>query len=330
MISALKKRTVRLKIDYLDDWRIIQDRPAFIFTAISVLTLFILPAFVSDYIIHILTQVVIYSIAVLGQNILIGYTGLISFGQVGFWGVGAYVLAHSLKLGLIPAIFLAGVTAAVVGAIVGVPSLRLKGPYLAIATLGFSVAFFQLVQNTPAISGGRMGLFIERVWGIDSPYELYCLSLSLCILFYLWGYRIVKSNTGRIFVAIRDSEVAAESLGVDVSRYKILSFMISSFFTGVAGGLYAYFIGYLEPTMFNITESILMFSAIVIGGIGSVFGSALGAAFVIVIQQIFVALKEFIPIVFAIAIVLVMIFEQHGLYGRWIKLKLYFMNFPFR
>jgi len=346
------KKSVRMKTDYLDDFRLIADVPALIFT-MSFTALFVLsPLFLSSYALHILTHIGIYSIAVLGQNILIGYTGLISLGQAGFLAVGAYTFAHAYKFFseifsslqssyqilsplfqiteiFIP-LFLSGIVGALFGAVVGIPSLRLEGPYLAIATMGFAVTVYQVVQNTPSISGGRMGMSIHRTEIFDSYTEIYYLVLIFTYLFFIVGYRIVKSHIGKVFLAIRESRVASEALGIDVNKYKVISFMISSFFTAFSGGLYAYFLGYIEPTMFSIVESIIMFSAIIIGGIGTVAGSIFGSAFVILIPQIFVGARELIPIIFSIAIVLVMIFEPLGLYGRWLKIKLYFTNFPFR
>ncbi len=329
-MSDMIKGSIKLRTDYLDDYRLIADFPALFFTLSFSLIFVLIPFFVSDYFLHILIHIAIYSVAVLGQNILIGYTGLISFGQVGFLAVGAYVYAHLSHFGFAPAIFLSGFISALFGVLVGVPSLRLKGPYLAIITLGFSIVVFQIIQNVPEISGGRMGLSIARPWGIDSEIEIYYVAVATAFLFYVFGYRIVKSHIGRVFVAIRDSEIATETLGVNISYYKILSFVISSFYTGVSGGLYAHFLGYLEPTMFQIAESILMFSAIVIGGIGSVAGSLLGSAFVVAVPQFFVGFRELVPFIFGFAIIFVMIFEPLGLYGRWLKIKLYFMNLPFR
>lgn len=322
------KRSVKMKTDYLDDIRLIQDIPALIFFLSTCLVFISVPLCVSERWLSVITHIALYSISVLGQNILIGYTGLISFGQSGFLAIGAYTFAHLADhIGIIPAVFLSGIVSSVFGFIVGFPSLRLKGPYLAIATLGFSVVVFQVIQNFPAISGGRMGMAVP---GFPNKTETYYFVLAFTFLFYAAGYKIIKSNIGKEFVAVRDSEVAAETLGINISKTKLLSFVISSFYTGVAGALYAVYMRYIEPNMFFITESIVMFSAIVIGGIGSVLGSIFGASFVIGIPSIFTGMKELIPIIFGIAIILVMIFEPLGIYGRWIKIKLYFMNFPFR
>lgn len=322
------KKSIKMKTDYLDDYRLIADIPALIFFLIMTLFFVLIPLLVSERWLSVITHIALYSIAVLGQNILIGYTGLVSLGQSGFLAIGAYSFAHTYQaIGFIPSVILAGIISSIFGFIVGFPSLRLKGPYLAIATLGFSVVVFQVLQNSPSISGGRMGLSIES---FGSNTSIYYFILICTFISYIFGYKIVKSNIGKSFSAVRDSEVASQTLGIDIVKIKLLSFVISSFYTGVAGALYAIYMKYLEPTMFFITESIQMFSAIVIGGMSSILGSILGSAFVIAVPQILVGAKEFIPIIFGIAIVFVIMFEPMGLYGRWIKIKLYFMNFPFR
>ena len=135
---------------------------------------------------------------------------------------------------------------------------------------------------------------------------------------------------GRAFIAIRDNDIAAEVIGVNLTRYKLLSFAISSFYTGIQGGLYALFLGYLEPNMFTFMEAITLFVAVIIGGLASIEGSIMGAAFVILVPHFFSDYKEMVPVVFGITILLVLIFEPLGLYGRWLKMRLYFRNWPFR
>ena len=135
---------------------------------------------------------------------------------------------------------------------------------------------------------------------------------------------------GRAFIAIRDNDIAAEVIGVNLTRYKLLSFAVSSFYTGIQGGLYALLIGFLEPHMFTFMESIILFVAVIIGGLASIEGSILGAAFVILVPQLFSEYKEMVPVVFGVTILLVLIFEPLGLNGRWLKMRLYFRNWPFR
>jgi branched-chain amino acid transport system permease protein len=143
-------------------------------------------------------------------------------------------------------------------------------------------------------------------------------------------YNIISSYMGRAFIAIRDNDIAAEVIGVSLTRYKLLSFAVSSFYTGVQGGLYGLFMGYLEPNMFTFMESITLFVAVIIGGLASVEGSIMGAAFVILVPQVFSAYKEMVPVVYGATILVVLIFEPLGLYGRWFKMRLYFRNWPFR
>jgi branched-chain amino acid transport system permease protein len=135
---------------------------------------------------------------------------------------------------------------------------------------------------------------------------------------------------GRAFIAIRDNDIAAEVLGVNLTRYKLLSFAISSFYTGIQGGLYGLLLGYLEPNMFTLMHGIELFVAVIIGGLGSVEGSILGAAFVMFVPQVFSAYREMVPVVFGVTILIVLIFEPQGLYGRWFKARLYLRNWPFR
>src|SRR2546425_7379552 len=174
------------------------------------------PWVAAEHFVFLATLVALYSIGVMGQNILIGYAGQISFGQAGFLAIGAYAFAHLVIAGT-PwplAIFAAGLAAAAAGVVVGFPSLRLKGPYLAIATLGFGIAVYQLLANVPVLSGGRTGLSLpapQPHFGLSRAVWLYCVDVSLLILFALATTNLVSSYAGRAFMAIRDSEIAAEA-----------------------------------------------------------------------------------------------------------------------
>jgi len=227
----------------------------------------------------------------------------------------------------------AGLAAGVFGILVGFPSLRLKGPYLAIATMGFGIAVYQVFVNSEMLSGGRMGLIVHKlspVLGLSDIAFNYYFNFLIALVFTLLSYNIVSSYIGRAFIAIRDNDIAAEVIGVNLTRYKLLSFAVSSFYTGVQGGLYGLFLGYLEPNMFTFMESITLFVAVIIGGLASVEGAIMGAAFVILVPQFFSAYKEMVPVVYGVTILIVLIFEPMGLYGRWFKMRLYFRNWPFR
>jgi branched-chain amino acid transport system permease protein len=227
----------------------------------------------------------------------------------------------------------AGLMAALAGVLVGFPSLRLKGPYLAIVTLGFGIAVYQVFVNWEVLSGGRSGLAIPKLTpllGLSAAQTVYYVYVLLLAAFTLATYNIVSSYVGRAFVAIRDAEIAAEVNGINLTRYKLLAFALSSFYTGVHGALYAQVLGHIEPQIFNVLESITLFVAVIIGGVASVEGSILGAAFVLLVPKVFANFREMVPVVYGVTILLVLIFEPLGLYGRWLKTRLYFQLWPFR
>jgi branched-chain amino acid transport system permease protein len=282
-----------------------------------------------------MSLIALYAIGVMGQNLLIGYAGQISFGQAGFLAIGAYAFAH-LRIGGLPfllALVGAGLAAGAAGVLVGFPSLRLKGPYLAIATLGFGVAVYQLFANLEGLSGGRSGLAVPKLdpWlGLARDTWVYYLYLALLLTFTAATYNLVSSYVGRAFVAIRDSDIAAEVMGINLTRYKLLAFAVSSFYTGVHGGLFAQFLGHLEPQTFNVSESLTIFVAVIVGGLASVEGSILGAVFVILVPVLLSDYRWFVPVLFGVSILVVLMLEPLGLAGRWLRVRLYFRLWPFR
>ena len=303
--------------------------------ALLLATLVAFPWVAPDYMVFIATLVALSSIGVIGQNLLIGYTGQISFGQAGFLAIGAFSFGHLSIWGapFLLALAGAGVMAALAGVIVGFPSLRLKGPYLSIATLGFGVAVYQIFVNSEVLSGGRSGLAIAKLkpmFGLSSVGYEYFVYMLLLAGFTWITYNIVSSFVGRAFVAIRDSDIAAEVNGVNLTRYKLLAFALSSFYTGVHGALYAQVLGHIEPQIFNILESITLFAAVIVGGVASIEGSILGATFVILVPKVFADFREMVPVVYGVGIILVLMFQPLGLYGLWLKTRLYFQLWPFR
>ncbi|MEW6530235.1 MAG: branched-chain amino acid ABC transporter permease [Thermodesulfobacteriota bacterium] len=320
---------------YREELQLIRRPWTKVWVSAIVLALFLLPFYAPEHLIYIGTIICITAIGVQGQNLLIGYTGQISFGQAGFLAIGAYTFGHLARFGM-PwpvALLSAGLMAGLFGIIVGFPSLRLKGPYLAIATMGFGIAVYQIFANSEVLSGGRMGLSIEKLQPILGMAPLkfnYYFNFLIALLLTLASYNIVSSYMGRAFIAIRDNDIAAEVIGVNLTRYKLLSFAVSSFYTGVQGGLYALYLGYLEPNMFTFMESVTLFVAVIIGGLASIEGSIMGAAFVILVPNLLSSYKEMVPVVFGVAILVVLIFEPLGLAGRWFKTRLYLSNWPFR
>lgn len=297
--------------------------------------LVVFPWLAPEHLVFLATLVALYAIGVMGQNLLIGYTGLISFGQAGFLAIGAFTFGHLRRWGVSFPLALAGAgtAAALGGVVVGFPSLRLKGPYLAIATLGFGVAVYQIFTNVELLSGGRQGLAVARLQpllGLARHRFEYYLYVLLLAAFTLAAYNLISSYVGRAWTAIRDSEVAAEVNGVNLTRYKLLAFAVSSFYTGIHGALYAQVLGHIEPQIFNVAESITLFVAVIIGGVASIEGAILGATFVLLVPKVFSNFREMVPVVYGVAILLVLIFEPLGLHGRWLKTRLYFQLWPFR
>ena len=320
---------------YAEDLRFARKRVTRALLGLLLLALAVFPLVAPDWMVFLATLVALYSIGVMGQNILIGYTGQISFGQAGFLAIGAFGFGH-LRIWGAPfpvALLGAGLAAALAGVLVGFPSLRLKGPYLSIATLGFGVAVYQVFVNWEVLSGGRSGLAIAKLkpmFGMSTTRYEYYLYVLLLALFTLATYNLISSYVGRAFIAIRDSDIAAEVNGVNLTRYKLLAFAISSFYTGVHGALYAQVLGHIEPQIFNISESITLFVAVIIGGVASIEGAILGAAFVTLVPKALSNFREFVPVVFGLTILIVLIFEPLGLFGRWLKTRLYFQLWPFR
>jgi len=277
----------------------------------------------------------LFSIGVIGQNLLIGYAGQISFGQAGFLAIGAYAFGH-LRIAGAPfpvALAAAGAAAGLAGWLVGFPSLRLKGPYLSIATLGFGTAVYQIFANVEWLSGGRTGLSIPALsppLGMARDAWVYLVYFLIFLLFTGTAYNLVSSYVGRAFVAVRDSDIAAEAMGVNLANYKLLAFGISSFYTGVSGALMAQYLGHLEPQAFNISESMSFFVAVIVGGLASIEGSVFGAAFVVLVPAFFGAFRWAVPVLFGSAILSVLIFEPLGLHGMWLKTRFYFRLWPFR
>ncbi len=297
--------------------------------------LFVLPRLVPSYLLFTLTLVAINAVIAVGLNLLVGYAGQISLGHAGFVAIGAYtagLLTARIHIPWVGALLGAGLVAAAFGFLVGLPALRLTGPYLTIATLGFGIAVHQVLTNWEGLSGGRMGLFVPKL--ALGPRrlgdrDLYYVALVVAIILIWVAFNLVRSHVGRAFVAIRDSDIAAEVVGVNLTTYKTLAFAVSAFYAGIGGALLAVRAGYLEPQLFTLFESIYFFSMIVIGGLGTIPGAILGAAVLTVLPQQLARLQQWLPLVYGATIIFVMVVEPSGLYGRWIKIKRWFKTWPF-
>jgi branched-chain amino acid transport system permease protein len=314
----------------------------------SALLLFLLaaPWIFSEYWLAQLTFVCIYSIAGLGLMLLAGFTGQFSIGHAAFLGVGAYTQAVLTGMGWpFPlALVFAALLSAAVGVVVGLPALRVKGIYLGIATLSFGFIVEEVLARWESVTGGNAGKHLKAPnifgWKADSAESFYFLCLVITIIATLAILNLLRSPTGRAFVAIRDSEVSAQSMGIHLARYKTLSFAISAALAGVAGALYAHKLQFISPDQFNILQSIDLLLMVVIGGLGSVHGAFLGAIFLITMPQLIAVSKDWLPavigqapglqgLVYGLVLIGFVLFEPMGLYGRWLKIRTWFQLFPF-
>lgn len=323
--------------------------------AIVVLFVVILPLSLHEYYLSIINLSLIAIVGALGLNILVGYTGQISVGHAAFMSVGAYTAANlAVKLGLpfwitLPA---GGLMAALIGAIVGIPSLRIKGLYLAIATLAGQLIIEWIINHTPAISGGaQASIQVPRpeLWGYElkTQGQLYFFLLFFAALAIVATLNLVRSRIGRAFIAIRDQDIAAEIIGINIFRYKLLSFAVSSFYAGVCGVLYTYYLGIANYEQFQIGVSIDYLAMIIIGGLGSVLGSILGAVFVTMLPIVLRLAMEplagmfFSPgemssviastrlVLFGGLIIFFLVVEPEGLNRLWRNIRNYFRVWPF-
>jgi branched-chain amino acid transport system permease protein len=358
------------KTDYEDDIKLFPHSGYFVSYGLLLAVLLIAPYLLSSYLMSQLVFVCIYATVGVALLILTGFTGQASLGHAAFLAIGAYTAAYLQKYGVpFPVYFLAaGLLTGLIGALVGFPALRLQGIYLVIATISFAFIVEEILARWESVTNGNEGMRIKAValFGVtvsrDSP-TFYFLCLAVLVLTIVGTLNLLRSPTGRAFVAIRDSETAARSMGVNVALYKVKSFAISAAITGFAGVLFAHKLSFISPEMFTLQLSIEFIIVILIGGTFSLHGAVLGAIFIVMIDPFLTYLKDDMPgiiagiaaafgagaqgaanvqskvaafaslnglkgAIYGIIIVLFVLFEPLGLYGRWLKIKLFFQLFP--
>jgi branched-chain amino acid transport system permease protein len=286
-----------------------------------------------------------------GLNVLTGYTGLVSMGQAAFMGLGGYTVAIlQIRFGtpMLLNLLAGGVVALLAGVLVGLPSLRVKGLYLAIATIAAGVLAHFIFSHYTSLTGGTTGLTLPpaQIFGLelDDSFKLYWVIVPITALMLLGVANLFRTRIGRAFIAIRDRDISAEVLGIPLLPYKLLSFAISSFYAGVAGGLFAYFFRAVTPESFPLLMSIFFLASVIVGGMGSVLGSILGAVFMTLVPEVLKLVVGWLPvgdnamlvlspvrtIVFGLMIVLFLIFEPHGLAEVWRRVRRFFHLWPFK
>jgi branched-chain amino acid transport system permease protein len=358
------------KTDYEDDIKLFPHSGYMVTYGVLLAFLMIAPFVLSSYIVSQLVFVFIYATVGIGLMILTGFTGQASLGHAAFLAIGAYTAAYLQQFNVpFPVYFLvAGLLTGVVGAMVGFPALRLQGIYLVIATISFAFIVEEILARWESVTHGNEGMRVKALQLLgttvsrDSP-SFYFLCLAVLVLTIVGTLNLLRSPTGRAFVAIRDSETAARSMGVNVSLYKVKSFAISAAITGFAGVLFAHKLSFISPEMFTLQLSIEFIIVILIGGAFSPHGAVLGAIFIVMIDPFLTYLKDDVPgmiaavaaafgagseraaniqsnvaafasanglkgAIYGVIIVLFVLFEPLGLYGRWLKIKLFFQLFP--
>jgi branched-chain amino acid transport system permease protein len=357
----------QFKTSYNQDIRLFKDRVDAGWYGLLALAVVALPMLMSDYYVGEATWVFIYGICGVSLMVLVGYTGLVSLGHAAFLGIGAYAHAFFLKNGIpwIPSVVLAIAITTASGIVVGLPALRMTGIYLAIATLAFSVIIQEVFSRWESVTHGFAGMPVEKptILGIafhdEGPFYYLCLFFLVLVL---WLTRnLLRSPTGRAWIAIRDSEIAAQSMGVNLAIYKSIAFAYSAALMGLAGALFAHKIAYLAPDIFTILLSIQFLLLVIVGGLGSLHGAVFGAIFVALLPPLIAILRDSIPAsmhdaasatnikllailgdgvgdflkkpgveagIFGLILVLVILLEPLGMYGRWVKIRVFFSTFP--
>lgn len=347
-----------MKREYYEDVQLLTSPVVLFWFAVLIGSLYLLPLFAENYYIYVANYIAINIIVAAGLNLLVGYTEQISLGHAGFFAIGAYgtvILMVKAGFPFLLALPSAALIAAGFGFLLGLPALRLEGPYLAIATLGFGLTITQIIGRIE-LFGGREGLHAPDItigyWVLDTDKEFYYLLITLTIFLLLFMRNLIKTRVGRAFIAIRDADIAAQTMGVNVLYYKTLAFAVSAFYAGLAGGLYAFVLKFIEPEIFTLMMSIMFLAMVVVGGLGSMMGAIAGATLLcwldLKLRNILdipyigdwlehlsknwfsiTGVSNIQYIVFGSILVGIMLFEPLGLYGVWIRTKKYWRTWPF-
>lgn len=347
MRSGYFKQTIGEQIALTDSWVV---RGWAIALALA---LIVLPFYLNPFYLSLLTIIAITAIGALGLNVLTGWTGLISLGHVGFMVLGAY--AYSIPVVLhgwdpLVGLLLAGLVPALASLVVGIPSLRLTGLYLAITTLAFAFIINHLVLGFDGFTRGARGIFVQRptILGVsfqdDVAFALLCIGLAAVTLVATLNLR--RSRIGRAFIAIRDNDIAARVMGVNLHAYKLFAFVTSSFIIGISGALYGIFLSFVTVDGYPFLLSIEALAILIVGGIGTALGAVLGTVFIVLLPEaaniafgllgeevartLSTGAHELKSMLYGLVIILFLRFQPHGLVGLWRDVKRGWVNWPLR
>jgi branched-chain amino acid transport system permease protein len=337
--------------DYARDMAVLRTKTHWAFFIGFLVLVFTAPLYLRNDWLSVFNLIGITIIAVTGLNILIGYCGQLSIGHAGFMAVGAYttaILTHRLGFPFLAGLICSGFSAGLIGIIFGLPSVRVKGFYLAITTIAAQFIIIWVINHW-SVTGGFVGMDVPRasIFGFvfkteASQFYLIMVIVALCIFL---AKNLARGRVGRAFIAVRDNDLAAEVMGINLLYYKLLAFFIGCFFAGIAGALLAHWTGFLNAENFTLTDSILYIGMVIIGGLGTTIGPILGVVVIRLLQQLIIYISPFIenaipslstgfttglgPMVFGLAIILFLILEPRGLAHRWTLFKAAYRLWPF-
>lgn len=339
------------KETYRDDIKVFQTFFVKFWLALFIVILLLFPFIANRYFIYLANLSGIAIIGALGMNLLTGYTGQVSLGHAAFLAIGAYtsaILASKFGIPFWILIFLSGLSASFFGLIIGIPSLRLRGLYLVITTMAFQFLVEHVLFRWETLTRGDLGIALPvpsiAGFSLDTDRRFYYLMFVMTALAIMTMKNITRTRAGRAFQAIRDRDIIAETMGINLAKYKLLSFIGSSFYAGVTGALYAYYMAFISPDHFTLMVSIQYIAMIIVGGMGTVLGSIYGAVFIVLLPEILGyisrALAGSFPLfergfgdiknlVYGLIIVGFLIYQPDGINGYWLRIKTYFKTYPF-
>lgn len=337
--------------DYGRDTAVIRTRLQWLLTILALAVLLTLPLYGSYYLIGLVNKMAIWVIAIMGLQLMMGYCGLISFGQVAFVAIGAYtsaILTASFGWPFWAALPMAGIVAGLAGIIGGAPALRIKGFYLALATLAIHYIVAWLILHLH-MTGGAMGMHVPAptigAFAFDTDQTMFYIIIPMMLLMTYFAKNLARSRVGRAFVAIRDNDLAAAVMGVNLFYYKLLAFFIGCFFAGIAGSLFASWYTFVHVEMFSLNDAVFYIGILIVGGLGTITGVFFGTALILGLVELVImaspTLTAALPglgmapaaalgaTAFGIIIVLFLIFEPRGLAHRWQIFRASYRLFPF-
>jgi branched-chain amino acid transport system permease protein len=341
----------QFKTSYRDDIRIFQTLFVKFWLYLLALFLLVFPFAVGQYALYTANLCGIAVIGALGLNILAGYTGQISLGHSAFIAIGAYastILSVRWGIPFWLSFPLAGMVSALSGLVIAIPCLRLRGLYLAIATFAYYFIVEYVIIHWSSLTNGTGGMTVPEPsflgFVFDSDTKIYFLILFFAVCAIAFARNLFRTEAGRAFIAIRDHDIAAEVIGIDITRYKILSFMVSSFYAGIAGSLYAVTLSFIGPEHFTFLMTIEYLAICLVGGVGTIVGTIYGAIFITLLPEgirlLRDALSQDYPFLvtrmadlqasfYGLVIILFLIFEPTGLFGVWLRIKKYWKSWPY-